>query len=680
MRISRRQFVSWGLAAGAAVGANAFGQRYLGHVMRTSSRMHKPIPSVCRACPAGCGIVGYRDDYERLVAILGDPEHPVSRGKVCALAPASLNLHTHPERLLKARLRSGETMETAEAVAYAGEKIGGLLKDGARLVVDSWDPPAMASFVEYPNSTLIDRYGQTRRRLLAEASPWGCEIRPAIERSDLLLVFEAQPLDGGPQFVPEARRIVEGIADRGMKMIVFDPVLTATGSKADLWAPLRPHTSRFAALAMLREALLRQGWDFAVPTWQEGETWLRRDVLPKYELEFAAQVCGVEASLLAQAAEMLAAAHRPTTICGPALVEEGQSPIQADAISLIDYTLGESSVVRLAERPVRFAARQSVAAEGFYRELAVDAGQNSPIVLITHRANPVYERGAEFGELLRQGPVAFHLSVSPLPNETTATADLVIPEALPLECADRVWLNDDEGRVFAARQQPLAVPPPDVRPGRDLFAALAGEIARYVEFPSGGIRPTAETPATGDERFQYVDVKRKNDPYTLPLAALREMAEAKPPAAAGAEFELVLRTDAVTHPASAQAKWLAEISHTGRLFMHPDDARRLRLYDGDRVRLTAGPRQLAPVEVFLSNGVRPGCLSLLIGHGRRDAGKLAAAERFKSEIDPDMKLIWWSDEGGGVNPLPLRETIIDPGAGDRQFPLNKPLRVTVSKV
>lgn len=692
MRISRRQFVSWGLAAGAAVGVNAFGEGYLGHVMRTSSRRHKPIPSICRACPAGCGIVGYQDDYERLVAILGDPEHPVSRGKVCALAPASLNLHYHPERLLQARLRNGQTMETAEAVAYAAEKIRELLKAGARLVLDTWDPSAAARFVKATEPILIDRTKSIWRQWIARLLPWGCEVRPAIERSDLLLVFEEQPLDGGPHFVPQARRIVEGIAERGMRMIVFDSVLTATGGKADLWVPIRPGTSRFAALAILREALLRQNRDFAIPTLGEGDVSLRRDVLPKYELEFATQVCGVDTPLLARAAEMLATAHRPTTICGEPTIWDEESVTRSDAVSLIDYTVGGSTVVRLTERPpagdseeaAMLAESEASSADLSYLHMARAEDQRFKIVLITHRANPVYEYGTELGELLRQGRVAFHLSISPLPNETAALADLVIPEALPLECADRVWLNDDEGRLFAAQQRPLAAPPPGIRPGRDIFHALAKEIGPH---DGSVIAPSSEANAasiSGDgvgERFRYAEKKPRLEAYMLPGAALREMAKARPPEAEGAGFELVLRTDAVTNQTSAQAKWLAEISHTGRLFMHPDDARRLRLYDGDRVRLTTDRVQdLPPVELFISGGVRPGCVSLLIGHGRRDAGKLAAAERFKSESDPDMKLIWWSEEGSGVNPLPLQETIIDPDAGGWQFPLKKPLRVTIAKV
>jgi hypothetical protein len=42
------------------------------------------------------------------------------------------------------------------------------------------------------------------------------------------------------------------------------------------------------------------------------------------------------------------------------------------------------------------------------------------------------------------------------------------------------------------------------------------------------------------------------------------------------------------------------------------------------------------------------------------------ARHFASRLDPDMKLIWWEDEGNGANPSPLLNTAAEseaPGAG-----------------
>src|SRR3972149_7703932 len=54
--------------------------------------------SVCRQCPAGCGIV-VRVSEGRAKKIEGNPLHPVNRGKLCARGQAALQALYHPERL-----------------------------------------------------------------------------------------------------------------------------------------------------------------------------------------------------------------------------------------------------------------------------------------------------------------------------------------------------------------------------------------------------------------------------------------------------------------------------------------------------------------------------------------------------------------------------------------------------
>ena len=54
--------------------------------------------SVCRQCPAGCGIV-VRNSEGRAKKIEGNPLHPVNRGKLCARGQAGLQALYHPERL-----------------------------------------------------------------------------------------------------------------------------------------------------------------------------------------------------------------------------------------------------------------------------------------------------------------------------------------------------------------------------------------------------------------------------------------------------------------------------------------------------------------------------------------------------------------------------------------------------
>jgi formate dehydrogenase major subunit len=60
--------------------------------------------SVCPYCAVGCGQrVFVKDD--KVVQIEGDPDSPISRGRLCPKGSASLGYVTNPQRLTKVRYR-----------------------------------------------------------------------------------------------------------------------------------------------------------------------------------------------------------------------------------------------------------------------------------------------------------------------------------------------------------------------------------------------------------------------------------------------------------------------------------------------------------------------------------------------------------------------------------------------
>jgi formate dehydrogenase major subunit len=60
--------------------------------------------SVCPYCGVGCGQLIYHKD-NKLVSIEGDPQSPVSRGRLCPKGADSYELLTHSNRLQKIRYR-----------------------------------------------------------------------------------------------------------------------------------------------------------------------------------------------------------------------------------------------------------------------------------------------------------------------------------------------------------------------------------------------------------------------------------------------------------------------------------------------------------------------------------------------------------------------------------------------
>jgi formate dehydrogenase major subunit len=60
--------------------------------------------SICPYCAVGCGQKVYIKD-ERVIQIEGDPDSPISRGRLCPKGSASLSLVTNPARELKVKYR-----------------------------------------------------------------------------------------------------------------------------------------------------------------------------------------------------------------------------------------------------------------------------------------------------------------------------------------------------------------------------------------------------------------------------------------------------------------------------------------------------------------------------------------------------------------------------------------------
>ena len=62
------------------------------------------VSSICPYCAVGCGQRIYVED-ERVIHIEGDPDSPISRGRLCPRGSSSLSLVTSPTRETKVRYR-----------------------------------------------------------------------------------------------------------------------------------------------------------------------------------------------------------------------------------------------------------------------------------------------------------------------------------------------------------------------------------------------------------------------------------------------------------------------------------------------------------------------------------------------------------------------------------------------
>jgi formate dehydrogenase major subunit len=93
------------------MGADAMSGRTRGLRPRTEGAA--VARSVCPYCAVGCGqLIFHRDN--RLVAIEGDPESPISEGHLCPKGAATFELLTHPARATTVKYRAPHAADWQE--------------------------------------------------------------------------------------------------------------------------------------------------------------------------------------------------------------------------------------------------------------------------------------------------------------------------------------------------------------------------------------------------------------------------------------------------------------------------------------------------------------------------------------------------------------------------------------
>src|ERR1700683_1832968 len=72
--------------------------------LRPKNEGAKVARSVCPYCAVGCGQLVFHENG-KMISIEGDPESPISRGRLCPKGAASYELLTHSQRLTQAQYR-----------------------------------------------------------------------------------------------------------------------------------------------------------------------------------------------------------------------------------------------------------------------------------------------------------------------------------------------------------------------------------------------------------------------------------------------------------------------------------------------------------------------------------------------------------------------------------------------
>jgi anaerobic selenocysteine-containing dehydrogenase len=511
--------------------------------------------------------------YEgRAVKIEGNPDHPVNGGGIGPKGQSGLQLLYHPDRIRGPLRRDGPRgsgrwvrISWEEAVRETAVRLRDIRArgDARAVVVIDGEPRGVVPrlwdrFLRVYGSPNHVRHASATEsgQALAMAFMQGIPEVPAYDwqHTEYVLGFGVPLFESWCQTIHMSRAtgaLRRGTPGRRVKFVHVSPRFSVTAAKADEWVPIEPATEGALALG-IAHVLIRDGLHdstfvrdhtFGFETWRDRQGHVHRGfrelVMADYRPDTVARITGVPAETIERLAREMSA-HQPAIALGDGAASGATNGLgTAMAIHALNAVAG--SIERrggvLAQRPAIRPWDQPVpdatATAGLQAE-RIDGGgtsacplgggsiqavpdailSNRPYpaqALILYRSNPVFSKpeGARWVQAIQKVP--FVVSCSPLPDESTFWADLILPDHTYLERWDVVEPSPSSGRPVISFRQPVVPPRHNTLATGDalirIARAIGGSVAEAFPWPDARAAGTdllrgLPLPAQDDEKGQ----------------------------------------------------------------------------------------------------------------------------------------------------------------------------------
>jgi thiosulfate reductase/polysulfide reductase chain A len=527
MGVTRRQFLKiGGAAAGASVGSGLVTDWWgldpdVVHDPATDG--DRIVPTFCEICFWKCGVLAHVKDG-RVTKITGNPEHPLSRGRLCPRGTGGTGLLYDPDRLKKPLLRREKRgAQSFEAVSW--DDALDTVAEGMLKIQERYGPEALALYNHGYGASwfkhLLRAYGSPNI-----AAPSYAQCRGPREVG-FQLTFGAGV--GSPEKTDMANsRVITLIGshlgenmhntqvqdlatalDRGAELVVVDPRYSTVAGKARYWLPIKPGTDLALLLAWMHVIVKEGLYD--------------RDYLDRYAIgldelkkhledktpEWAWVQTTIRPETIVETARFLAGA-RPASLVHPGrhVTWYGDDTQRSRAIAMLNALLGSwgrrggfvfPNQISLPKYPyTAYGKNPPLPADtprGTVYPLA-DATLASGMcdASIPGTADYDIKGWIVYGSNLLQSlpdpektkralqELDLVVVVDVLPAEIAGWADVVLPECTYLERCDEVHTPAYQ-EPFLAVRQPVVPPMYDTKPGWWIAREIAHRIGLADYFP-----------------------------------------------------------------------------------------------------------------------------------------------------------------------------------------------------
>jgi thiosulfate reductase/polysulfide reductase chain A len=517
MAWTRRDFIRIGAAAGGVAAAAGLASNRPD--LQASPSRHDPrtdgdriVPTFCELCFWKCGVLAHVRDG-RVTKVVGNPKHPLSKGRLCPRGEGATGLLYDPDRLktpLLRRSKRGEQVfepvswsaaldETAKGMEAIRAKHG---PEAFALFTHGWGGSWFTKLVEAYGSPNVaaPSYAQCRgpREVgfsLTFGQGLGSPESIDIENARCITLIGSHL--GENMHNTQVQELATAI-ERGAELVVVDPRFSVAASKAKYWLPIKPGTDIALLLAWMHVIVGEKRYDADyVANYASGFDELSRHVAAKTP-EWAYPITGIRPEVIRETARFIAAS-RPASLIHPGrhVTWYGDDTQRLRAVAILTALLGAwgrrggyvlPSSMELPKYPskkAQFARPVADRKEPSLYPLADETLASGVCDATIPGKAPYQLKGwMVYGTNLLQALPApqqtmaaiealdFLVTVDVLPVEIAGWSDVVLPESTYLERFDDAWAPAYK-EPFIAVRQPAVEPMFDSKPGWWIAKELA---------------------------------------------------------------------------------------------------------------------------------------------------------------------------------------------------------------
>jgi len=480
----------------------------------------KQIKGCCPLdCPDTCAWVA-RVEGGRVVRVEGAKDHPFTRGVLCAKVRDYEKRTYAADRLLYPLKRVGPKGRADFVRISWGEALDTIALQFSSIIATD-GPEALFPFQFLGSMGVVQRHALMRlfhalgasqlgggvcgvscEALAEEGHPMGFDPEEIVH-SDFIVLWGANVLSTCHHhwyFIQEARR-------RGARVVAIDPRLTRTGKRCDQHIAIKPGTDAVLAAGLARVMLTEELVDLDAARRSVADFDAFRAGIEPWTSAEAAEVCGIEESIVGALAREVASA-RPATIrvgIGPQQTVHGDALARGlSALSILGghWRLPGGGVFVFAEPEIdEYQAGCPQLIPGVPRTLSMaalgpaltDRTLTPPVKgLMVWTANPAVtqinsawvRRGLAREDL-------FTVVLEHFMTDTARFADIVLPSTTQLEHFD---LQGAWGHHYISVNQRAIAPLGESRTHGDVMRALASRmlLAGHTELDVPALRESDE--------------------------------------------------------------------------------------------------------------------------------------------------------------------------------------------